>query len=153
MATDMLAPYQDLAQHAWEELQPSLLAQDQALSPMLAHHFKATGKLLRPALTLAFFDQLAQGHTSQTPHCPPQVVQTALAIEILHNATLVHDDLQDGDAFRRGVGTDGCGGVRAQLTCNGIAVGIGRQNLQAESPHFAIERPDAVFRLRRRRSP
>ncbi|MCB9644498.1 MAG: polyprenyl synthetase family protein [Myxococcales bacterium] len=105
MANDMLAPYQEHAQHAWESLQPGILAQDQALAPMLAHHFKSTGKLLRPALTLAFFDQLVHGQTTATPQTPAHVTQTALAIELLHNATLVHDDLQDGDTQRRGIPT------------------------------------------------
>jgi len=105
MATDLLAPYQEHAQRAWEALQPQLLQQERALAPMLAHHFQATGKLLRPAIALAFFDQLNARQTFETPHCSEQMTQTALAIELLHNATLIHDDLQDGDAFRRGIPT------------------------------------------------
>lgn len=105
MTTDLLAPYQEHAQRAWEALQPQLLQQERALAPMLAHHFQATGKLLRPAIALAFFDQLNAKQTFETPQCSEQMTQTALAIELLHNATLIHDDLQDGDAFRRGIPT------------------------------------------------
>lgn len=36
---------------------------------------------------------------------PLQAVQLGAAIEIVHNATLVHDDLQDGDEVRRGMPT------------------------------------------------
>ena len=82
MATDLLAPYQEHAQRAWEALQPQLLQQERALAPMLAHHFQATGKLLRPAIALAFFDQLNARQTFETPHCSEQMTQTALAIEL-----------------------------------------------------------------------
>ena len=34
-----------------------------------------------------------------------EVIDWAVSCEVLHNATLVHDDLQDGDAVRRGVPT------------------------------------------------
>ena len=30
------------------------------------------------------------------------VLAIAATVELLHNASLVHDDLQDGDAYRRG---------------------------------------------------
>ena len=54
MANDMLAPYQEHAQHAWESLQPGILAQDQALAPMLAHHFKSPKKWF--GVTSPFWD-------------------------------------------------------------------------------------------------
>jgi geranylgeranyl pyrophosphate synthase len=105
MSHDILAPYQQLAHTAWHALQPQWLDLDPALAPMLAHHFQSTGKLLRPALTLAFYEQLLHGEHSEMPNPPTSIIQMAIALELLHNATLIHDDLQDGDEYRRGVPT------------------------------------------------
>ena len=56
------------------------------------------GKRLRPALALAA-DRVAGGAASES------VVAVAAAVETLHNATLVHDDLIDGALVRRGSST------------------------------------------------
>lgn len=65
------------------------------LAAMSLHHFSQAGKMLRPR----FVRELGQCF-----ELPPKVtLDWAVACEILHNATLVHDDLQDGDEIRRGV--------------------------------------------------
>ncbi|QLY33125.1 polyprenyl synthetase family protein [Nocardia huaxiensis] len=52
------------------------------------------GKGLRPALVLA---------AARTAGCPPSdAVHAAAAVELVHNFTLVHDDIMDGDPVRRG---------------------------------------------------
>ena len=51
------------------------------------------GKLVRPALCL-LCAAAAGGDPSQT-------VAACVAIELIHNATLVHDDIMDGDRLRR----------------------------------------------------
>ncbi len=57
-------------------------------------HFASHGKRLRAKLALA------------VSHCygvdPDNAVHAAAACELLHNASLVHDDLQDEDLVRRG---------------------------------------------------
>lgn len=59
-----------------------------------AEHFATGGKRLRARLALAAVDALgADAHTA---------LGWAAACEMLHNATLLHDDLQDGDRMRRG---------------------------------------------------
>ena len=69
--------------------------------PVLAEHAGATisagGKRLRPLLVL-----LAAG-----PGAPAadDVVAAATAVELVHSATLVHDDVLDAAALRRGVPT------------------------------------------------
>ncbi len=55
------------------------------------------GKLLRPALCLAACESVGGNWRSALP--------AAAAIEILHNFTLVHDDIEDGDRERRGIPT------------------------------------------------
>ena len=56
-----------------------------------ASALSAGGKRLRPALTLL----------SSSPDDPPPVA-AGVAVELVHMATLVHDDLIDGAAVRRG---------------------------------------------------
>lgn len=62
-----------------------------------AHLLKAGGKRLRPILLLA----VARGYGLEEEKALP----AAAAIELLHNFTLVHDDIMDRDAFRRNVPT------------------------------------------------
>ena len=67
---------------------------DSPLLPMLRYHLASGGKRLRAIIPLAVAEALGE---------PPQrVVPLGAACEVLHNATLVHDDLQDGDTHRRG---------------------------------------------------
>ncbi len=63
------------------------------------HLIKAGGKRLRPMITLASSKALG-GATSEA-----KAVYYASAIEILHNFSLVHDDIMDNDDFRRGIPT------------------------------------------------
>ncbi|WP_244244597.1 polyprenyl synthetase family protein [Marinilactibacillus kalidii] len=62
------------------------------------HIFEASGKMVRPAYAL-LFSQL--GSTSQ----PERARVMAGAIEIFHNATLLHDDIIDEGEIRRGTPT------------------------------------------------
>ncbi len=64
------------------------------LPGMAAYHLQTGGKRLRALLPLL----TAQALGSE----PGPLVPLGAACEILHNATLVHDDLQDGDVTRRG---------------------------------------------------
>lgn len=56
------------------------------------------GKRLRPALALG-------AHGLFADRVPEKVIAMAAAVEMLHNATLVHDDLIDNALVRRGVTT------------------------------------------------
>jgi geranylgeranyl pyrophosphate synthase len=57
------------------------------------------GKRLRPALALAAYDLF---HDSVPAGQQERVIALAAAVETLHNATLVHDDLIDNALVRRG---------------------------------------------------
>lgn len=105
MSHDPFAPYQHAAHAGWEALCPLIADHESCLQPMLSHHFKSLGKLLRPALTLAFYERLTGEPCTESSAIPPALLHSALAIEVLHNATLIHDDLQDGDETRRGLPT------------------------------------------------
>ena len=83
--------------------------------PVLARHagdtISAGGKRLRPMLVC-----LAAGAP------PPEtsgLVRAAVAVELVHGATLVHDDVLDGSALRRGRPTVVATGGRAAATATG----------------------------------
>ena len=65
-----------------------------SLVEMTRYHLSTGGKRLRALLPLATAEALGADATDLRAF--------AAACEILHNATLVHDDLQDGDTVRRG---------------------------------------------------
>lgn len=58
-----------------------------------------SGKQMRPLLTVLFARACSGGKTTDA------TVRYASASELLHNATLLHDDVADGSAQRRGVPT------------------------------------------------
>lgn len=62
---------------------------------MCREHLASGGKRLRASLALHAMQALGRR--------PEGAVAWAAACELLHNASLVHDDLQDGDRYRRGV--------------------------------------------------
>lgn len=64
------------------------------LAEMGRYHFATGGKRLRALLPLLVADCLGED--------PAKAVAMGAACEMLHNATLVHDDVQDGDEARRG---------------------------------------------------
>jgi geranylgeranyl pyrophosphate synthase len=69
-------------------------AEGSALASMCAYHLETGGKRLRALLPLLVAEALDSA--------PSRIVPFGAACEMLHNATLVHDDLQDGDRWRRG---------------------------------------------------
>lgn len=101
MNDERIAQYQVLAQQAWALESKRIAEYSAPLEPMLSHHFQTTGKLLRPALAIAAYDLLTGQFDSMPRSHPASVLRAALSAEVLHNGTLIHDDLQDGDEVRR----------------------------------------------------
>ena len=66
----------------------------QPLADAAAHHFEKPGKMLRAKMALRA-SHLMNVDSAAALHW-------AVAIEILHNASLIHDDICDGDQLRRG---------------------------------------------------
>ena len=99
------------------ELQTGGVAADALTEPLLATEaialdwLRAGGKRFRPFVTLAGFAAMTVGENALHPDADladtfPEVLQrAALAIEALHKASLVHDDIEDDDAYRYGVET------------------------------------------------
>jgi geranylgeranyl pyrophosphate synthase len=83
----------------------------------LARHATATisagGKRLRPLLVF-----LAAGATDDRA-AEQRLVRAAVAVELIHSATLVHDDVLDGASVRRGVPTVVAAAGRTIATATG----------------------------------
>lgn len=58
-----------------------------------------SGKRWRPILSVATFTALSNGNTLVHEDIQKQ---TALAVECFHKASLIHDDIEDGDTLRNG---------------------------------------------------
>jgi geranylgeranyl pyrophosphate synthase len=82
----------DLLEHAEQELEAAV----RGFGPTLADHSLATlsagGKRLRPLLVFL----------CGTPSSTEELVRVGVAVELLHMATLVHDDVVDAAPLRRG---------------------------------------------------
>lgn len=64
-----------------------------ALAQAASHHFSAPGKRTRSQLLFA---------TSVEPKNHELLIHAAAAVELIHEASIVHDDIQDGTEVRRG---------------------------------------------------
>ena len=82
--------------HEYESLYEQTMCSDSALLDQVLRYISTKrGKQLRPVLVL-LSAQLCRSVTDKS-------VRTAVALEMLHNASLVHDDVVDGSAMRHGV--------------------------------------------------
>jgi octaprenyl-diphosphate synthase len=99
--TDCHVAIQDPLRELQQAVEARLLAQGLAgaspLEAALAALIAAGGKRLRPRLALLVGAILGAE--------PAALVSLASAIEMLHTATLIHDDLVDGSGLRRGIET------------------------------------------------
>ncbi|MEM2890155.1 MAG: polyprenyl synthetase family protein [Candidatus Hadarchaeum sp.] len=71
--------------------------QPEVLTKAMRHLIEAGGKRLRPCLTMTACE--AVGGKKE------DAIETAAALELFHNFTLIHDDIMDHDEFRRNVKT------------------------------------------------
>ncbi len=101
------------------------------LGRVAVQHLEGGGKRVRARLALAAMEGLGED--------PRRAIPLAAAAELLHNATLVHDDLQDGDRVRRGRPTT--------WAVHGMAQAINAGDLMLMLPWAAAELldcPDAT---------
>ncbi len=95
------------------------------LPAMIAEHLGSGGKRVRARL----IQQAGEALGLEAERLQPW----AAACEILHNATLVHDDVQDGDAMRRG--------QPALWVRHGLAQAINAGDLMLLAPIRALDVP------------
>ncbi|WP_408056912.1 family 2 encapsulin nanocompartment cargo protein polyprenyl transferase [Streptomyces huasconensis] len=99
----------------------------------------SSGKAIRPALVLAAVQALGGA--------PATAVRAATAVELIHNFTLLHDDVMDRDATRRHRPTAWSVFGVTDAILVGDALQALAQRLLAEDPHPAA--PAAAARLAR----
>jgi hydroxymethylglutaryl-CoA reductase len=97
----LLDHFDDLRNRYWPRMQAVIddvvetsTPEGSTLGEMLAYHMETGGKRLRALLPVLVAEAL--------DFDADKLVPMGAACEMLHNATLVHDDLQDGDMVRRG---------------------------------------------------
>jgi geranylgeranyl pyrophosphate synthase len=83
---------------------------------MSRYHYSTGGKRLRALIPAWIF----ASHGADA--LDPRAATLGCALELVHNATLVHDDLQDGDVMRRGQPTVWKKHSAAQAICCGDAL-------------------------------
>jgi geranylgeranyl pyrophosphate synthase len=105
-----------------------------AATEAIAYDFLCKGgKYSRPFITLAAYDAITGGHCAQPDgahevrnRLTDVVQRTALSIESFHKASLVHDDIQDGDEFRYGQPTlHNQHGVPTAINVGDYLIGMG----------------------------
>ena len=87
----------------------SLISDPIAATERIAHDFlSAGGKHSRPFITLAAYDAVQGGAATVAKgaevvaNYSDAIRRAAMSIETFHKASLVHDDIQDGDRYRYG---------------------------------------------------
>lgn len=96
----------------------------------IAYDFLARGgKRSRPFITLAAYDALKGAPATLAEsgwELPDHVKRAAIAIETFHKASLVHDDIEDDDAYRYGVETlHRTHGIGTAINVGDYLIGLG----------------------------
>jgi geranylgeranyl diphosphate synthase type II len=93
---DMLEEYGATTREALARYLPSGFP-TRYLYELLADYPRRGGKMMRPSICIATARAFGAS--------PAEAVRSAVAIELLHNAMLIHDDIQDSSSLRRGAPT------------------------------------------------
>ena len=78
-----------------EKLREMVKSQEQVLTDASLHVIEAGGKRLRPTVTILAYKALGGQDIRK-------IVDIAAGFELIHSATLIHDDINDGGSTRRG---------------------------------------------------
>ncbi len=114
-------------------IQGSLYSEDALLGEALAHIRQRTGKMMRPILTLLMakcFAPIAE-----------QTLHAGVSLELLHTASLVHDDVVDNSTERRGQAS-----ANAEFG-NKVAVLVGDYLLSTSLSHASQTGDVRIIRL------
>ena len=130
-------------------LAPRSRSQGKATDPLaqhesIAYDFLAKGgKRSRPLITLAAYDALNGGKGTLSAdglNLPDPVKRTALAIEAFHKASLVHDDIEDDDAYRYGALTlHRQHGIGTAINIGDYLIGLGYRLVSRERKALGAE--------------
>ncbi|TWT51223.1 All-trans-nonaprenyl-diphosphate synthase (geranyl-diphosphate specific) [Rubripirellula amarantea] len=129
-----------------------------AATEHISYDFLARGgKHSRPFITLAAYDAMSGGEATgpeseKAIHAiPASVKRAALSIETFHKASLVHDDIEDDDAYRYGqLAVHRRFGLPTAINVGDYLIGLGYRllsRLDADDPVPADVRADLVDNL------
>ena len=135
------APHRD---QVWSRLGDPIAATE-----AIAYDFLAKGgKYSRPFITLAVYDALTGGKATgasgaeEASKFSDSVRRAAMSIETFHKASLVHDDIEDDDAFRYGEETvHKKYGTATAINVGDYLIGMGYRLVSRESKSLG---PDTV---------
>jgi geranylgeranyl pyrophosphate synthase len=113
----------------------------------LAYDFLAQGgKHLRPFATLAVYDALTGGQATlaegakRVAEFSDSVRRAAMSIETFHKASLVHDDIEDGDAYRYGHETlHRTHGISTAINVGDYLIGMGYRLVSRDAKALGAE--------------
>jgi octaprenyl-diphosphate synthase len=76
--------------------------QAEHIDRVVHHLLDKPGKMLRPALVLLSAGMVGWDPAGSDEQLNTSIVKLATAVELIHSASLIHDDIIDGEQFRRG---------------------------------------------------
>ncbi len=89
------APVQNELRMVEEQLRESVRSEQPLLTEISNYIITSGGKRMRPAVAILIFKATGGGD-------PEKVIKVASAFELIHSATLIHDDINDHGEMRRG---------------------------------------------------
>jgi geranylgeranyl pyrophosphate synthase len=81
-----------------EQIEQLITSPVKVIGDLAAHTMSAGGKRLRPALTISLLSCVAKTQTTPSQ----RTLLCAAAVELMHTTALIHDDVVDSAAVRRG---------------------------------------------------
>jgi geranylgeranyl pyrophosphate synthase len=133
LATTFFAPVQgDIKQIEALMRAQADLGHHPDLRAALEHLMSAGGKRIRPTLGILIGKMLGADHE--------KMIKLGAAVEMLHTATLVHDDLIDGSLLRRGIPTLNARWSPAATVLTGDFLFGRAAKLAAETDHLSLMR-------------
>jgi geranylgeranyl pyrophosphate synthase len=116
-----------------------------AATEAIAYDFLAKGgKYYRPFITLAVYDALTGAHGTQKDggrhiaKMSDAVRRTAVSIEAFHKASLIHDDIEDDDAYRYGQQALHCVyGTPTAINIGDYLIGLGYRLISGQSTQLS----------------
>ena len=76
--------------------------QAQHIDRVVHHLLDKPGKMLRPALVLLSAGMVGWDPAKDSEQMNASLIKLAAAVELIHSASLIHDDIIDGEKMRRG---------------------------------------------------
>lgn len=133
---NFITPVQERIFEVEEKMRVQTDGHNPELGAALQHLLSSGGKRIRPAVAL-----LTGGMFGADPE---KLVTLGAAIELLHTATLVHDDLIDGALLRRGIATLNSQWTPAATVLTGDFIFARAAKLAAETNSVPVMRMFAI---------